>query len=933
MINRFLAAWTILALVLSTVVVPVSVFAQEVPPEEPSVEVPAPDPVLGCIDSTALNYNADATEDDGSCEYAEPEEVEVIVIDLPTSTTTIDISEIEISEGPTSTESTTTPETLSEDESEEIVPMMAMMVQEALEVDYSAYCGDGDVNQDWEQCDGGVFCTEQCLFPVQASCPVDIKLAKVSFNDVQNDGPGDMTSDLYLGSATNIIPHNTWFNLDDTDSVNISTYQDVPGLAVKRFADKIKLRMYSSHPYDQLVFNEHADGIVSFYGASFDGFLDTTEVNAALEGPTDLIGPNGGGFTESFASGQDEIWSDDGEANFWLTANTQNDSFSVAFNEEETSCVIDPIDEEGGAFIQGRKYRDLNQNHNFDNEEKNVDGDINRLNGWTITLYTTDWVMIDQMQTGDDNSNVNANHASGNVDKGQYRFTNLEAGEYVVCEDVQDGFTQITPAEGIIDASIPGSNVIAIEDENNEGNYCYQVTLAESQEQMFVKFGNLESEDVNEEENTAPVITFFNPIAATGGNSFANIPLGSPLWDDIRDSSDWRIATDVEDGDITSSIGGYNRISMSATGTYLYLFNVNDSGVPSPVLSDTEPRAINVYDPANSDNDADGVANDIDNCPFVPNTDQANTDGDGLGDVCDSVDWYADDMDGDGVLNQADNCPFFANAETQVTDSENPAYFGGNNYCMDQGNNEEELNNLISGRKWNDEDGDGEWDEDEEAMDGWVIRLMNGEVEVASSTTSEGGYYSFDDITPNDYMIMEVNQEGWEQTYPTEPNYYSIEIDSNDELTDLNFGNHQLPPQEEEERSSGGGGGGGGGGGCKPCYPCDHVRANCGVEDEGDTGGQEGGAGGGQGGTEGGQGGGGAGGALALGGGEIEGEDTGATTTASTTATTTDDDNTNQLAAVGALGTLFGIKWWWWILILILLGIIGYYTFREKENN
>ena len=31
---------------------------------------PDPDPVLGCMDSTASNYNADATEDDGSCTYA-----------------------------------------------------------------------------------------------------------------------------------------------------------------------------------------------------------------------------------------------------------------------------------------------------------------------------------------------------------------------------------------------------------------------------------------------------------------------------------------------------------------------------------------------------------------------------------------------------------------------------------------------------------------------------------------------------------------------------------------------------------------------------------------------------------------------------------------------------------------------------------------------
>lgn len=42
--------------------------------------------------------------------------------------------------------------------------------------------------------------------------------------------------------------------------------------------------------------------------------------------------------------------------------------------------------------------------------------------------------------------------------------------------------------------------------------------------------------------------------------------------------------------------------------------------------------------------DNDGVPNSRDNCPYVANPDQVDTDGDGIGDVCD------DDIDGDGVL-------------------------------------------------------------------------------------------------------------------------------------------------------------------------------------------------------------------------------------------------------------------------------------------
>ena len=49
------------------------------------------------------------------------------------------------------------------------------------------------------------------------------------------------------------------------------------------------------------------------------------------------------------------------------------------------------------------------------------------------------------------------------------------------------------------------------------------------------------------------------------------------------------------------------------------------------------------------DRDGDGVANEVDNCPDIPNADQADLDLDSLGDVCD------DDGDGDGFLN-GDDC-------------------------------------------------------------------------------------------------------------------------------------------------------------------------------------------------------------------------------------------------------------------------------------
>ena len=58
-----------------------------------------------------------------------------------------------------------------------------------------------------------------------------------------------------------------------------------------------------------------------------------------------------------------------------------------------------------------------------------------------------------------------------------------------------------------------------------------------------------------------------------------------------------------------------------------------------------------------TDTDGDGVDDDTDNCPDVPNLDQADADGDGLGDLCD------DDRDGDEVTNDLDNCPDLPNPD------------------------------------------------------------------------------------------------------------------------------------------------------------------------------------------------------------------------------------------------------------------------------
>lgn len=85
----------------------------------------------------------------------------------------------------------------------------------------------------------------------------------------------------------------------------------------------------------------------------------------------------------------------------------------------------------------------------------------------------------------------------------------------------------------------------------------------------------------------------------------------------------------------------------------------NCAAVANPDQSDVNGNAKG--DVCDEDADGDGVLNAKDNCALVPNPSQRDTNNNAKGDVCDA------DMDGDGVPNLTDNCPTVYNPD-QKTD-------------------------------------------------------------------------------------------------------------------------------------------------------------------------------------------------------------------------------------------------------------------------
>ena len=105
----------------------------------------------------------------------------------------------------------------------------------------------------------------------------------------------------------------------------------------------------------------------------------------------------------------------------------------------------------------------------------------------------------------------------------------------------------------------------------------------------------------------------------------------------------------------------------------------------------------------------------------------------------------------------------------------------------------------ICGSKFNDLNGDGVWDPNETTLPNWQIQLQAAG-QFTTTTTDANGNYCFHGLADGDYVIAEIMEPGWVQTFPNPSTgtdgTHIVFIQGGQSRDGINFGNHGGGPRQ-----------------------------------------------------------------------------------------------------------------------------------------
>ena len=405
------------------------------------------------------------------------------------------------------------------------------------------------------------------------------------------------------------------------------------------------------------------------------------------------------------------------------------------------SCTITNDDNPGS--ILGHKYSDTDGDYLTTADQLPVAG-------WGISLYQcmTSWTP--------ENCAILASSTTTGTD-GSYSFTNLFGQMYRVIEELRSGWTPLFPADGIMDVNLaPGAteNVNFI----NQGNL--SITACKYEDSNGTQNGgnftpvsnwNFTLGQTTQNTNDSNCTTFQN--LTPGTYDVSELPLRDDGWYIADDSQGSRIVVLTNEDEL---VNFYNYQKGEISGTKWN--DVNSNGEWE--YWNDETTLSNWHIQLFEDNDgvkgaqvgADQITNSDGNYSFA--------------DVNPGDYFVCEDLQGGWIQTYPDFDQEYSNChEVTVTSGQEYGGYDFGNFKLGR----------IHGYKYEDTNGNGYWDDGENAINGWEICLDNENWEGKECiNTNYDGYFEF---TGLEYGYYELTEDETNPDYQrTQPETSSTEI-------------------------------------------------------------------------------------------------------------------------------------------------------------